>query len=207
MFLHRCLVECTRRHGVEVHAYVFMSNHVHLLATSAFPGAMGRAIQSLGRRYVSYFNYLHERTGTLWEGRYKSNLVTTDRYFLTCMKYVEMNPVRAGLVESPGSFLWSSYRFHADGKPDDLVTPHALYLGLGKSEASRRSAYRHLFDSGEDPEDLSLIRERIQTGWALGDEPASVELERAAGRRLNRETRGRKKQQDHADTPGQLELT
>src|SRR5688572_25335981 len=156
VFLHRCLIESTRRNGVDVHAYVFMTNHVHLLATSALPGAMGRAIQSLGRRYVSYFNYLYGRTGTLWEGRFKSNPVKADRYFLACMRYIEMNPVRAGIVNTPGNFVWSSHGFHANGKPDDLVTPHEVYLGLGKSEASRRSAYLHLFDSAEDPDDLAL---------------------------------------------------
>jgi putative transposase len=191
---------------VDVHSYVFMSNHVHLLVTSALPGALGKAIQSLGRRYVSYFNYLHQRTGTLWEGRYKSCPVTTDRYVLACMRYIDSNPIRAGIVDSPGQVRWSSFRCLALGGQDDLVTPHIVYSGLAMTDDRRRAAYQALFQERQSDDEVALIRERLQTGWMLGEGQPTPELETAAGRRLDRAKRGRPPKV--AREPGdQLELT
>ena len=184
IFFHRCLVEVTRRHGARVHAYVLMDNHFHLLVTGDASGAIGAVIQSMGRRYVSYFNYLHERTGTLWEGRYRSSLVETDRYFLSCSRYIEMNPVRAGMVVDPHAHPWSSYRANAHGMPDDLVSPHALYLGLGAGETHRLEAYRRLFLSAEGDGDAAAIREALAHGSVLGTPEFRGRVEQILGRPL-----------------------
>src|SRR4051812_18507564 len=101
IFFHRCLAELAQESSVAVHAYVFMTNHVHLLATGALRASISKLMQRLGTRYVGYFNYLHDRTGSLWEGRYKASLVEAERYFLTCQRYIELNPVRAGMVTHP----------------------------------------------------------------------------------------------------------
>ena len=122
--------------------YSVQSNHVHLLATGAREESLSKAVQAMGRRYVSYFNYLHGRTGTLWEGRFRSCPVESDRYFLVCHRYVELNPVRAGMTGHPGEFAWSSFRCNALGSPDDLVTPHSLYMELAGADQRRRAAYR-----------------------------------------------------------------
>jgi putative transposase len=161
------------RFDVAVHAYVFMTNHVHLLVSEAPGGSLSQAVQMLGRRYVSYFNYLHERTGTLWEGRFHSSLVETERYLFVCHQYIEENPVRAGLVFNPGDFAWSSHSCLAHGRKDDLVTPHPLYLALGCANAERLSRYRGLFRVRLDQETISCIRGRLQAGLALGSEESA----------------------------------
>jgi putative transposase len=156
------LVAAAREHGVAVHAYVLMPNHVHLLASPATAEAMPRMMQTLGRRYVGWFNHVHRRTGTLWEGRYKATLVDTDAYFLACMRYVELNPVRAHLVVAASEFRWSSHRANAFGASDALITRHGILRRPGgrsaaalrrlsalvRSGAGRRRAAR---DSGGDP--------------------------------------------------------
>ena len=191
IFFHRCLVETSRRFGVAVHAYVFMTNHVHLLATGSAADSLGRMVQSMGRRYVSYFNYLYERTGTLWEGRFKSCPVETERYFLVCHRYVELNPVRAEMVGDPWAFQWSSFRANAFGHPDDLVTPHSLYLELGASEVRRRRAYQGLFGSPIDAPTLAAIRYAAGRGWALGGGKFLAKLEELSGRPVAPRKRGR----------------
>ncbi|MBA8885076.1 transposase [Dokdonella fugitiva] len=129
----RGLQEAALDHGCHIHAYVLMTNHVHLLLTPTTVGAVSRMMQQLGRGYVGYFNTAHHRSGTLWEGRFKSNLVDSERYLLTCYRYIEMNPVRAGMVEEPGAYRWSSYGHNASGGPDAIVTPHPIYLRSAKS--------------------------------------------------------------------------
>jgi putative transposase len=192
VFFHRCLVEISERCGVETHAYVLMSNHVHLLATGMDADSISRMIQATGRRYVSYFNYLYKRTGTLWEGRFRSSVVQTDRYLLTCQRYIELNPVRAGIVANPLNFAWSSHRCLAEGKADDLVRPHALYMALSKDESARRLAYRALFDSAIPPETMAAIRHSVQSGWALASEDHCGQLGLQSGRRAAPLPRGRK---------------
>jgi putative transposase len=191
IYFHRCLVERVKRHDVSVHAYVLMTNHVHLLATSTAPGALARVIQSMGRRYVSYFNYLYGRTGTLWEGRYRSSIVEADRYLLACHRYIEMNPVRAGIVAVPGDYRWSSHRCNAWGRPDDLVTPHPLYLSLGPDESARHEGYRGLFECAPDGSELEAIRAAMNKGWALGGSSFRQQVEGVTGRRSAPAPRGR----------------
>jgi putative transposase len=190
VFFHRCLVEVSRRHGVEVHAYVLMGNHVHLLATGRAAYSISRMIQAAGRRYVSYFNYLYKRTGTLWEGRFRSSAVETDRYLLACQRYIELNPVRAGIVSDPSEFPWSSHRCLALGKADDVVTPHSLYLGLATDDPERRRRYRMMFDRPIPAETMTAIRNSVQKGWALASEEYCSELASRSGRQAAPLSRG-----------------
>lgn len=168
MFYRNCLARAARDRGVAIHAYVFMTNHVHLLATPGLAGSMPKMMQSIGRIYVQYFNSTYRRTGTLWEGRYKAAIVDDERYLLTCMRYIELNPVRAQMVVSPSEFPWSSFSANAWGMADDLVEPHAIYHQLGPSPEARRAAYCQLFRSAIPEAEVSSIRDATQHAWALG---------------------------------------
>jgi putative transposase len=179
------------KYGGSVHAYVLMTNHVHLLATGAEVGALGRMMQSLGRRYVRYVNSSYRRSGTLWEGRYKSGLIDSDRYLLTCYRYIELNPVRAGIVKLPGEYRWSSFNLNANGIKDDVITPHATYLSLGKSDAARLSAYRRLFRNVIDNDDIQTIRDHVNQGKVLGSEAFKNRIEAILNRRVRLARPGR----------------
>jgi len=168
-----------------------MTNHVHLLATEQRTEALADTIQSMGRRYVSYFNFLHRRTGTLWEGRYRSALIESERYLLTCQRYIEMNPVRARIVLRPEDFHWSSHRYHVAGVADDLVTPHTMFLSLGDSEAVRRRAYAALFEAQGLDEEIEAIRDAVNKGWAMGSDEFCRDLERLIGRPASQRPLGR----------------
>jgi putative transposase len=167
-FFRDCLLRASREHSVAIHAYVLMTNHVHLLATPRQANSMPRMMQSIGRVYVQYFNVTYRRTGTLWEGRYKAAIVDDECYLLTCMRYIEVNPVRAHMVASPAEYPWSSFRANACGAADDLVEPHPIYRQLGGSLEARQTAYRELFRSSIPEEDLCIIRDATQNAWALG---------------------------------------
>ncbi|MEK6749130.1 MAG: transposase [Pseudomonadota bacterium] len=190
-----CLKDAVERHGCAIHAYVLMANHVHLLVTPEREDGIGKVIQSVGRRYVQYFNYLQKRTGTLWEGRYKSTLIDSEKYLLTCSRYIELNPVRAQMVAHPRQYPWSSYRSHAEGKEDNLVTDHARYLALGKKSETRQLAYRALFKAHIDERTLQDIRNATNKGWALGNARFLEEITAAANRRAMPLPKGRPKQQ------------
>jgi len=157
------------RHGCDVHAYVLMTNHVHLLMTPHSREGIGKVMQSVGRCYVRYFNSKRGRTGTMWEGRYRATVIDTDRYLLTCYRYIELNPVRSGQVARPSDYAWSSHRANALGWHDPLVVPHQQYLALGANTDSRHAAYRALFDAALDEPTLAHIRESTNKAWALGD--------------------------------------
>lgn len=176
------LREAAQRHGCAAHAYVLMTNHAHLLVTPAQAGAVSRMMQTLGRNYVGGINARYRRTGTLWEGRYKSCLVDSDGYLLICYRYIEMNPVRAGMVAAPTSYPWSSHAANAGGVHDALVTPHAGYLALGVDDETRRSAYRALFGDALGTEQLAQIRAFLQQGRALGSSRFRAQIEAALGR-------------------------
>ena len=135
------LHEACKRYGCKLHAYVLMTNHVHLLMTPEADGAISSVMQSTGGRYVKYINKFYERTGGLWEGRYKASLVQTERYLLTCYRYIEMNPVRAGMVSHPAEYQWSSYRANSQEEENDILTPHEEYLRLGKNPRERAWSY------------------------------------------------------------------
>ena len=187
------LGDAATRHRCAIHAYVLMPNHVHLLVTPTEPGAVGAMMQDLGRRYVRIFNDIHQRTGTLWEGRYKAAMVDTERYFLICQRYIELNPVRAGLVDHPASFRWSTFRHYALGAKNLLVTAHELVLRLAIDETGRREAYTALFDEPLSAEALDKIRACTNKGWAIGSEEFVRWVERALGRPAKAPPRGRPK--------------
>ena len=174
-----------------IHAYVLMTNHVHLLATPLREHAVSEMMQSLGRRYVRYINYVYRRTGTLWEGRYKANLVDSECYVLTCYRYIELNPVRAGMTESAGEYRWSSYRTTALGESDDLITPHEEYLRLGGDAASRRHAYRELFRYHMDDKALHDIRQALNQEQIFGGERFKDQVDLMVSRRVRPGKSGR----------------
>ena len=190
-FFRGCLLDASRREGLAIHAYVFMTNHVHLLATPASDTSAGRTLQSVGRRYVQHFNHRYGRTGTLWEGRYKSTVVDAESYLRACSRYIELNPVRAGMVVHPRDYRWSSYRAHADGECDDLVTDHPLYLSMGSDAAARQAAYRQLFHAGLEEAQIANIREATNKGWALGNDRFREQIEALANRRASPRKPGR----------------
>jgi putative transposase len=147
-----------------------MTNHVHLLMTPAAPGRVSRVMQALGRRYVRYVNTLHDRTGTLWEGRFMSCLVGDERYLLQCYRYIELNPLRAAMVADPADYRWSSHRRNALGRPDALVTPHPAYLALGPDSHHRERAFRALVMQNVDSEETEAIRRHLKRQDAYGSD-------------------------------------
>lgn len=182
-FFRGCLSAACEKHACRIHAYVFMTNHVHLLVTPSTETAIAQLMQSVGRRYVGHFNATYRRTGTLWEGRYKSAVVESESYLLTCYRYIELNPVRAGLAEDPRAYPWSSHGANAFGERDQLVSPHEVYTRLATHRAARHSAYRGLFDILLDETTITTIRNATQKGWALGSRKFRKEVEALIGRR------------------------
>ena len=186
-----CLGEASLTHGVSIHAYVLMSNHVHLLVSPGHAQALPRMMQTLGSRYVSRFNFMHERTGTLWEGRYKATLVDSEVYLFTCLRYIELNPVRAGMVARPADYRWSSHRANAFGDNDPLVTPHPLLLALAPAAEERRDLYRSMFGQSMTEDTINAIRDATQFEWALGGAAFRQRIEANTGRRADRLPMGR----------------
>jgi len=162
------LQEACRDRQCQLHAFVLMTNHVHLLVTPLEQQGASLLMMDLGRRYVRYFNDMHDRSGTLWEGRFRSSLVETGRYCLACYRYIELNPVRAGIVPHPELYRWSSYRTNAMGIPDSLIIPQSEWLELGANDELRRRAYRTLFEQTPGPQELKAIRLALQGGRPLG---------------------------------------
>jgi putative transposase len=179
------------REDCAVHAYVLMTNHVHLLVTPSVTGQIAHLMQSLGRRYVRYVNDRRHRTGTLWEGRYKACLVDHETYLLQCYRYIELNPVRARMVVDPGDYRWSSYRANANGAPDPLTRPHPAYLALGEHAAARQARYRILVSQAIPDDDLAAIRLNLQRQHALGSDRFRALIEAQLGRRAGPATIGR----------------
>lgn len=185
------LNEGAERFGCAVHAYVLMTNHVHLLVTPEEADSVSRLVQHVGRLYVTYVNRVRSRSGTLWEGRHKGCPVSTARYFLACMRYIELNPVRAGMVGRPYEYRWSSYRGNACGMDDPVLTRHPVYLELGKHRAGQLRNYRMLFTEAFDDAELHMIRATLQTGTPLGSEDFRQRLEQTLGRATGHWHRGR----------------
>lgn len=173
-----------KKHQCDIHAYVLMTNHVHLLVTPRSADGIPKMIQMLGRYYVQYFNSTCHRSGTLWEGRYKACLIDSETYALTCYRYIELNPVRAGMVSHPAEYPWSSYCGNALGDHDALLTPHPLFLSLGGSDVERQAAYRALFEAHLDEKTLDDVRASINKAWVLGSE----NFKKAIAIQLNRRT-------------------
>ena len=177
------LDEAAREYGLAIHGWVFMTNHVHLLVTPERDDSLSKSIQTLGRRYVRYFNHTYSRTGTLFEGRFKSCLVEEGAYFLTCLRYIELNPVRAGMVGDPSEYTWSSYRANAFGIQGRLWQPHAQYLALGETDKERQSRYRALFTNIVEDDLVTNIRDCVNRGIALGSDKFRRQIEELGGRR------------------------
>ena len=201
-YLH-WLGEGAEKYGCEIHAYVLMTNHVHLLLTPRKANGASQLMQSLGRRYVQYINRTYKRSGTLWEGRFKASLINAEEYLLRCQCYIELNPVRAGMVQDPSEYRWSSYRYHALGEPHDWIHAHGLFQALGSEAGERQSAYRALFRSELEEEALSEIRKALNQCLVLGSERFKGEIEQALGRRIGVQKPGRRKGERQAGMGGE----
>ena len=169
--------------GCRIHAYVLMTNHVHLLVSADRAEAPGALMKALGQRYVQYVNRVYRRSGTLWEGRFRSCPIQEEAYLLACQRYIELNPVRAGMVEHPGEYRWSSYRANGQGEHDPLIRPHALYAAMGLDAASRQAAYRELFRYELEPGIVDKIRRATNGNFVLGSERFAAEVATVIGRR------------------------
>ncbi|MGZ8256644.1 MAG: REP-associated tyrosine transposase [Gallionella sp.] len=188
-YLEKLQLACST-HGCKVHAYVLMTNHVHLLITPQEEHSLSKTIQMLGRYYVQYYNYTYQRTGTLWEGRYKASLIDSEAYLLTCMRYIELNPVRAGMVSHPSEYPWSSYRHNALGEESALVTPHLEFLRLDKLTEARQATYRELFNHHIDAKSITEIRDATNKAWVLGNARFKQCIQRQLDRRVEPCARG-----------------
>lgn len=185
------LTENAQKSGVAIHSYVLMSNHFHLLVTPQADDSLPQMMQAVGRRYVRHFNDALGRSGTLWEGRYKSTLIQTDRYLLACMAYIDLNPVRAGLVAEPGDYPWSSYGHYAGLRNDKLITPHPLFWELGNTPFAREAAYAELVRAGITTEQQNDLTRSALKGWALGEADFVADLQKRTERRVSKTSAGR----------------
>jgi putative transposase len=183
-FYLNSLKDASTRYDCRIHAYVLMTNHVHLLLTPASAESPSAVLQSVGRRYVRYINDVYRRSGTLWEGRFKSSLIDSERYLLICSRYIELNPVRARMVEQPGDYRWSSYQHNALGRTDALLTSHYLYDNLATDATRRCAAYRALFNAQTDPAELQAIRSATETGTVLGSDRFKENIEMTLKRKI-----------------------
>lgn len=186
-----CLQEGCEEYLCDVHAYVLMTNHVHVLLSPRTEDGPPRLMQSVGTRYVQYFNSRYERIGTLWQGRYKATVVDTEGYFLVCARYIELNPVRAGMVSAPAAYAWSSYARNALAGRDPLVREHAVFESLGQTRQERCAAYTQMFAAQIDEGTLDVIRKSTNKGWALGDQRFRTYVETIARRQAAPRRRGR----------------
>lgn len=187
----RVLREACRLHGVLVHAFVLMDNHVHLLLSASRAGAISQVMRLSGQAHVQAFNARHGRTGTLWQGRFKSSLVDSDGYLLTVLRYIELNPVRAGMVATAEDYRWSSVHTHLGLAGDPLLTRHPLYMGLGDDRVSRAAAYRVCLEETMDLEQVGRVRQYLAQERALGDVRFQKMVEAALGRPVCCRPRGR----------------
>ena len=190
-FMRELLAENATRFDVAIHAYVLMDNHFHLLLTPDSSDGLPKMMQAVGRTYVRHFNDKYQRSGTLWEGRYKSALVQTERYLMACMVYLDLNPVRAGMVTRPQDFVWASHAHYAGMRHDRLVTPHPLVWELGNTPFARESRYRDLVLRGITDEQRVTLGQAVTNGWVIGDSSFVAQLQGQTVRRLSRASPGR----------------
>ena len=185
------LHENAQKFGVAIHAYVLMTNHFHLLATPETADGLPLMMQAVGRRYVRYFNDGQGRSGTLWEGRYRSTLIQTDRYLLACMAYIDLNPVRAGMVREAKDYAWSSHGHYIGQRDDKIVSPHSLFWALGNTPFAREAAYADLVRAGIPPAQQADLTRSALNGWALGEESFVSDLQKRTARRVVKGQAGR----------------
>lgn len=199
------LGEYASKNDCQIHAYALMTNHVHLLISCNASNGLAAMMKALGQRYVQYINRTYRRSGSLWEGRFRSCLTQEEAYLFACQRYIELNPVRAGMVVHPGEYRWSSYRANAQGEANLLISKHLLYLALGRDEAERLAAYRELFRHELEPGIVDAIRMATNGNFALGDTRFGKQISSALGRRAIPGQSGRPKKMA-APEPGEAIL-
>lgn len=185
------LRESAKFYRVAIHAYVLMPNHVHLLATPADEDGLAAMMQKVGRLYVPWFNNKYGRSGTLFQGRFRTSVIDADAYFLACVRYIELNPQRSQLAFDPLEYPWSSYAHHAGVRPDPLITDHAKYWELGNTPFQREAAYIELAQQGMSGQELDAINAAVLKGAPLGSHAFMLELERKTKRQILPAKRGR----------------
>ena len=185
------LEEYAKSTDCSIHAFVLMTNHVHILLTPERSDSAGNLMKRLGQRYVQYINRTYKRSGTLWEGRFRSSIIQQQEYFFSCQCYIEMNLVRAGIVEHPGEYRWSSYQVNGQGRSSDLLSPHPLYLSLGRTDTERQTAYRELFRYELESGEIDKIRKATNGNFALGNNRFKEEISEMLGRRVTPGKAGR----------------
>lgn len=185
------LDENARKFAVDIHGYVLMTNHFHLLATPTTQDGLPLLMQAVGRRYVRYFNQRQSRSGTLWEGRYRSTLIQADRHLLSCMTYMDLNPVRAAIAAGAKDYFWSSHAHYAGLRSDKIVTPHSLYWSLGNTPFAREAAYSEMVAAGLHPDEQRALTNSVINGWALGSEDYIRDLQGRTDRRVVKGKPGR----------------
>ncbi|HEX7643575.1 MAG TPA: transposase [Burkholderiaceae bacterium] len=201
---HQCFLnwlrDAAKLYKVAVHAYVLMPDHVHLAATPSDAEGLARMMQWAGRHYVPYFNRKYQRAGTLWQGRFKAGVIDADHYLLLVCRYIETNPVRAGLVPYAQDYPWSSYRHHIGSKPDPLVTDHMIYWSLGNTPFQREAAYQQMAEQVLTLSELQLVGDSAHKGWVLGSDAYKNELEKQTNRMVRPGRRGRPRKQVTPET-------
>jgi putative transposase len=185
------LREAAKTCKVAIHAYVLMPTHLHLLLTPSDATGLSRMMQWIGRNYVPYFNQKYQRTGTLWGSRYKATVIDAEEYLMKCSRYIESHPVRAGLVNYPADYRWSSYAHHIGASTDPLISDHALYWALGNTPFEREATYRQLVEQGSSKTEIEVLTAATKKGWALGSEQFKLQLEKQIKRRVSPAKRGR----------------
>ncbi len=185
------LTEASERYDCAIHAYVLMTNHVHILATPCKEDGLSKMMQYLGLRYVPYINHRYNMSGSIWEGRFKASLIDSDEYLLTCMRYIELNPVRANMVKQVRSYRWSSYGANALGRSDTLVQAHTVYQALAKTREQRLKTYKALFKLGIEREEMMSINKAWQSGTPLGNDRFKANIEQVLQRKVGQNRRGR----------------
>ena len=178
------LGEYSQKECCQIHAYALMTNHVHLLVSSEETSGFGNLMKRLGQRYVQYFNRTHGRSGTLWEGRFRSSLLEAEPYLLICQRYIELNPVRAGMVKHPVDYPWSSYHANANNQSSDMVHPHDVYQKLGKTMKERSAVYKELCEMEIKPDIMDRIRTATNANYVLGNNHFTKNVEKQLGRRV-----------------------
>ena len=185
------LLEASERYGCAIHAYVLMTNHIHILATPETKQSLSLMMQYTGRHYVPYVNHRYGTSGSIWEGRYKSSLIHNEQYMLTCMRYIELNPVRANMVDAPSMYRWSSYRANAEGESNHLIKSSCMYMQLGSNRMERAEGYKELFKNYIDQEEHDKIQKAYKTGTPLGNDYFREAIERKLKCKVGQDRRGR----------------
>ena len=189
----RLMLEASKKYAVAIHAYVLMPTHFHFLLTPTDETGLGKMMQWIGRHYVPYFNKRYQRAGTLWQGRYKSLVLESEAYFMLCSRYIETNPVRAGLVATPAEYADSSCLHHIGSRNDELVSDHPWYWNLGNTPFQREAAYKHLLEQALTPKEIASFTAAGLKGWPLGSNDFKQGLEKQTARRVLPLKRGRPK--------------